>query len=59
MKVKDKKGGRPSKLTPLQEIALIGEHKQGKDITRIAYDYGISYRTVSRIVKKHNQNIKE
>lgn len=53
------KGGRPKKLTALEEIAVVNEYYGGKDITKIAYEYGISYRTVSRIVKKDRERKSE
>jgi len=54
------KGGRPKKLTNLEEIALYNEYKSGEiDITTLAFNYKVSYRTVNRIVKKHKSEFSE
>ncbi|WP_288925341.1 hypothetical protein [Aminobacterium colombiense] len=44
--------GRPRKLTPLEELALANEKKNGATLTELAYNYGVSVWTVERIVKR-------
>lgn len=46
------KGGRPRKLTPLEEQGVYEMHKAEKPIAEIAYTYKISASTVYRIVQR-------
>jgi DNA invertase Pin-like site-specific DNA recombinase len=46
------KGGRPRKLTPLEEQGVYQMHKEGRPQAEIAYKYGIGTTTVYRIVKR-------
>lgn len=46
------KGGRPRKLTLLEEHGVYHMHKEGRPQAEIAYKYGIGTTTVFRIVKR-------
>jgi len=46
------KGGRPRKLTPVEEMAVYQLHKEQRPITEIAYNFGVSVPTISRIIRK-------
>lgn len=50
----DKKhaGGRPRKLTPLEERAIVRQYAKGVNITELAYKNGISESTLFRILRK-------
>lgn len=45
-------GGRPRKLTPLEEIDVYQMYKENKPQVEIAYKYGVAITTVFRIVKR-------
>lgn len=46
------KGGRPRKLTPIEEIGVYQMYKKGIPHAEIAYKYKISTTTVYRIAKR-------
>lgn len=46
-------GGRPRKLTPIEEIGVYNMYRQGKPLAEIAYLNNISVSTVQRIVNKN------
>ncbi len=47
-----KRGGRPRKLTPLEELGVYHMHKENIPIAEIAYKYEISPSTVQRTVAR-------
>lgn len=49
------KGGRPRKLTPIEEMGVYQMHKEGRPQAEIAYKHGIGTTTVYRIVKRFQQ----
>lgn len=57
-KIKQNKGGRPRKLTPLEEMGVYEMHKDNIPIAEIAYKSGISTSTVQRIVSKFKEDLK-
>lgn len=46
------KGGRPRKLTPVEEMAVYQLYKEQLSITEIAYKFGVSVPTILRITRK-------
>ncbi|MDP2947323.1 MAG: helix-turn-helix domain-containing protein [Nanoarchaeota archaeon] len=48
-------GGRPQKLTPLEESSLYQMYLEKKALMEIAYQYKVSQSTVIRIVNKFKE----
>jgi DNA-directed RNA polymerase specialized sigma24 family protein len=51
--------GVPRKLSPLEETGVYEAKINGTPIAEIAYKFGISVRTVDRIVKRVKNEIEE
>ena len=52
-------GGRPRKLTPIEEKSIYHLRKSGVVPAEVAYKFGISTTTVFRIVKKIEKELGE
>lgn len=50
--MKKNKGGRPRKLTPVEELGVYEAYKEKLPLVKIAYKFGISVATVLRIVER-------
>lgn len=48
--------GRPTKLTPLEKIAIVIEYDSGKGTSskKLGEKYSVSDRTIRRVVEKSN-----
>lgn len=53
------KGGRPSKLTKLEEVSMVTEYMQCEKVESLAIKYSVSVRTVNRVIKKYRDSMDE